>query len=165
MCAQARAVRQGEGMLLSDAKRAVIALVLLSACLLFGGIGLRSLRAQDGHAHRPADAWSQGDAFARALAAGMDKMHKDMMAARPTGNPDVDFLATMIPHHAGAVEMARLVLIHGRDPLVRRLAEEIIAGQQAEIAAMEARLRILRQGADPDPGGYPSLGSTRGPAH
>jgi uncharacterized protein (DUF305 family) len=94
----------------------------------------------------------------------MDKMHKDMMAARPTGNPDVDFLATMIPHHAGAVEMARLVLIHGRDPLVRRLAEEIIAGQQAEIAAMEARLRILRQGADPDPGGYPSLGSTRGPA-
>jgi uncharacterized protein (DUF305 family) len=105
----------------------------------------------------------QGDAFARALAAGMAKMHKDMIAARPTGNPDVDFLATMIPHHAGAVEMARLVLIHGRDPLVRRLAEEIIAGQQAEIAAMEARLQILRKGEDPDPGGYPSLGSTRGP--
>jgi hypothetical protein len=149
-------------MLPSDARRAVIALVLLSAFLLAGGIGLRSVRTQDGHAHRPADA-SQGDAFARALAAGMDKMHKDMMAARPTGNPDVDFLATMIPHHAGAVEMARLVLIHGRDPLVRRLAEEIIAGQQAEIAAMEARLRILRKGEDPDPGGYPSLGSTRGP--
>jgi hypothetical protein len=167
MCAQARAVRQGEGMLLSHASRAVIALVLLPACLLAGGIGLRSLRAQDGHAHHAgaADAWSKGDAFARALAAGMDKMHEDMMAPRPTGNPDVDFLATMIPHHAGAVEMARLVLIHGRDPLVRRLAEEIIAGQQAEIAAMEARLRILRQGADPDPGGYPSLGSTRGPAH
>jgi uncharacterized protein (DUF305 family) len=94
----------------------------------------------------------------------MDTMHKDMMAPRPTGNPDLDFLATIIPHHAGAVEMARLLLIHGRDPLVRRLAEEIIAGQQAEIAAMEARLRILRQGADPHPDGYPSLGGTRGAA-
>jgi hypothetical protein len=164
MCAQARVVRQGEPMLLSHARGAVIALVLLPACLVAGGIGLQSLVAQDSHSHRPPDAWSKDDTFARALAAGMDKMHKDMMAARPTGDPDVDFLATMLPHHAGAVEMARLVLIHGRDPLVRRLAEEIIAGQQAEIAAMEARLRILRQGADPDPGGYPSLGSTRGHA-
>jgi hypothetical protein len=152
-------------MLLSHGRRAVIVLVLLPVCLLAGGVGLRSLRAQDGHAHRPPVPSLQGDGFARALAAAMDKMHKDMTAERPTGNPDVDFLATMVPHHAGAVEMARLVLIHGRDPLVRRLAEEIIAGQQAEIAAMEARLRILRQGADPDPGGYPSLGSTSGPAH
>jgi hypothetical protein len=165
MFARVRADRQGESMLLS-CPRKVIALVLVPACVLGGGIGFRSVRAQDGHAHQAgeANAWSKGDAFARALAAGMDKMHRDMMAARPTGNPDVDFLATMIPHHAGAVEMARLALIHGRDPLVRRLAEEIIAGQQAEIAAMEARLRRLRQGADPAPGGYPSLGSTRGAA-
>jgi uncharacterized protein (DUF305 family) len=92
----------------------------------------------------------------------MDKMHKDMMAPSPAGNADVDFLATMIPHHAGAVEMARLVLIHGKDPLVRHLAEDIIASQQIEIAAMESRLKILRQGADPEPGGYPALGSTRG---
>ena len=151
--------------MLSHARTAVIALVLLPAYLLAGGTALRSPQAQNGHAHQPPDAWSQGDAFGRALAAGMDKMHKDMMAARPTGNPDVDFLATMIPHHAGAVEMARLVLIHGRDPLVRRLAEEIIAGQQAEIVAMGARLRILRHGADSHPGGYPSLGSTRGDPH
>ena len=58
--------------------------------------------------------------------------------------------------------MARLVLIHGRDPLVRRLAEEIIATQQTEIAAMQARLKILKQGTDPSPDGYPALGSTRG---
>jgi uncharacterized protein (DUF305 family) len=149
---------------LNGARAKIIVFVLLPACLFAGGVGVQ---AQDGHAHKAgtADAWSQGDAFARALAAGMEKMHKDMMAATPSGNPDVDFLAAMIPHHAGAVEMARLVLLHGRDPLVRRLAEEIIAGQQAEIAAMEARLRILRQGADPDPGGYPSLGGTRGAAH
>lgn len=92
----------------------------------------------------------------------MDQMHKDMMSPKPTGDADRDFLATMIPHHEGAVEMARLVLIHGKDPLVRRLAEEIIAGQQSEIEAMRARLRILSKGADPSPGGYPSLGGTRG---
>ena len=140
--------------------------VLLAGCFLAAALGLQSAGAQHGHADRQSgivDAWSRGDAFARALGTGMDKMHKDMMASTPTGNPDVDFLATMIPHHAGAVEMAHLVLIHGKDPLVRRLAEEIIAGQQAEIAAMQARLRILQKGADPNPGGYPTLGSTRGP--
>ena len=62
------------------------------------------------------------------------------IASTPTGNADVDFLATMIPHHAGAVEMARLVLYHCTYPLNRRLAEEIIAGQQAEIAARVAAL-------------------------
>jgi uncharacterized protein (DUF305 family) len=95
----------------------------------------------------------------------MDTMHREMMAPGPTGSADVDFLSTMIPHHAGAVEMARLVLLHGKDPLVRRLAEEIIAGQQAEIAAMQARLAILRKGDDPRPDDYPSLGATRGTAN
>jgi uncharacterized protein (DUF305 family) len=120
--------------------------------------------AQQGHAHPTGtpNSSSQGDAFAQALSAAMDKMHKDMMSPMPTGDADRDFLATMIPHHEGAVEMARLVLIHGSDPLVRRLAEEIIAGQQTEIEAMRARLRILSNGADPSPESYPPLGSTRG---
>lgn len=120
--------------------------------------------AEQGHAHHSEapSPWSQGDAFAQALSVAMDQMHKDMMSPKPTSDADRDFLATMIPHHEGAVEMARLVLIHGKDALVRRLAEEIIAGQQSEIVAMRARLRILSNGADPSPGGYPSLGSTRG---
>lgn len=79
-----------------------------------------------------------------------------------TGDPDKDFLAMMIPHHEGAVEMARLVLIHGRDPLVRRLAEDIIASQTTEIGTMKERLSVLRQRPDPEPGGFPSLGGTRG---
>ena len=140
---------------------------LLAGFLLWGSIGSGSAAARDGHGQHSApvaDAGARGDEFARALAAGMANMHRDMTAALPTGNADVDFLAAMIPHHAGAVEMARLVLIHGRDPLVRRLAEEIIASQQVEIAAMQARLKILRQGADPSPGGFPTLGSTRGPS-
>jgi len=145
---------------------AIAASTLLAGYFLSVAIGVQSAGAQHryaGHQAGAVDAWARGDAFARALGAAMDKMHKDMMAPTPTGNADVDFLATMIPHHAGAVEMARLVLIHGKDPLVRRLAEEIIAGQQAEIAAMQARLQILQKGADPNPGSYPTLGSTRGP--
>jgi uncharacterized protein (DUF305 family) len=58
--------------------------------------------------------------------------------------------------------MARLVLIHGKDPLVRRLAEEIISGQQSEIRAMRGRLQMLEQTPLPNAGEYPALGSTRG---
>ena len=95
-------------------------------------VSMSAAVAQQGHVHHAETPtpWSSGDAFAQALATAMDQMHKDMMSSMPTGDADRDFLATMIPHHEGAVEMARLVLIHGKDPLVRRLAEEIIAGRQ-----------------------------------
>ncbi len=101
--------------------------------------------------------------FDAGMRASMATMMRDMEAAPASSDPDKDFLAMMIPHHEGAVEMARLVLLHGRDPLVRRLAEEIIAGQQTEIEAMRARLAILRKGSDSDPGGFPALHGTRGP--
>jgi uncharacterized protein (DUF305 family) len=91
-------------------------------------------------------------------------MMQEMHAAASSGDPDVDFLAMMIPHHEGAVEMARLVLMEGRDPLVRQLADEIIAGQTTEITAMRARLVRLKRGGDMEPDGFPALGSTRGPA-
>ncbi|MEP7367479.1 MAG: DUF305 domain-containing protein, partial [Acidobacteriota bacterium] len=78
--------------------------------------------------------------FAKEMDAGMERMMNDMHAPGYTGNADIDFLAMMIPHHEGAVEMARLVLIHGRDPLTRQLAEEIIAGQVVEIQGMKRRL-------------------------
>jgi uncharacterized protein (DUF305 family) len=100
--------------------------------------------------------------FSRLMSTAMDKMHEEMAAPSQTGDPDRDFLAMMIPHHAGAVEMARLILIYGRDPLVRQLAEGIIAGQQAEIGAMQARLKVLNQGPDPRPGGFPAISGTRG---
>lgn len=109
-----------------------------------------------------AEQWSSAMGFPRSLYEAAMRMHEDMLRSPPTGNADVDFLVQMIPHHEGAVEMARLYLGAGNDPLVRRLAEEIIAGQQAEIAAMKARLVILRKGADPSPGGFPSLGGSRG---
>ena len=93
---------------------------------------------------------------------GMARMMQDMHSPGYTGRPDTDFLAMMIPHHEGAVDMARLVLIHGRDPMVRQIAEEIIASQTVEIAAMRGRMAVLQGGPDPQPGGYPALGAVRG---
>ena len=96
----------------------------------------------------------------------MTQMMQAMHGPGYVGNADVDFLAMMIPHHAGAVDMARLVLQHGRDPATRQLAEEIIAGQTIEIESMTRRLAALRQrpvsGAAPAVE-FPSLGGTRGP--
>ncbi len=101
--------------------------------------------------------------FAAAMHAAMDAMTRAMRAAPMTGDPDRDFLAMMIPHHEGAVEMARLVLIHGRDPATRRLAEDIIASQTVEIAGMKQRLALLGRGSPAEPE-FPALGGTRGPS-
>ena len=99
--------------------------------------------------------------FTAAMHAGMARMMREMHAAPESGSADRDFLAMMIPHHEGAIEMARLVLIHGRDPATRRLAEDIIASQAVEIAGMRQRLALLARGTAE--GEFPDLGGTRGP--
>jgi len=68
------------------------------------------------------------------------KMHSAMDIAF-TGNADVDFVKGMIPHHQGAIDMAKTVLAFGKDPEVRKLAEEVIKAQEGEIALMNEWLK------------------------
>ena len=75
------------------------------------------------------------------------------MALPFTGSPDVDFRMHMIPHHQGAIDMARVALRHAKDPWTRQLAEAVIIEQQREIAEMQAWL--ARHGAMVPPGGQP----------
>lgn len=93
---------------------------------------------QDGHTS-PSESQFQKD-----MADSMKKMHEDMMSAPMTGNPDIDFAAMMIPHHQGAVDMARIQLRYGKDAQLRTLAEEIIKSQEKEIAEMEIRIQQLK---------------------
>ena len=81
------------------------------------------------------DHGASSHAFAEANA----KMHKDMMIEM-TGNADVDFVRGMIPHHQGAIDMAKIELEYGKDPEIRKLAEAVIKAQEAEIAEMNAWL-------------------------
>ncbi|MBU6448441.1 MAG: DUF305 domain-containing protein [Rhodospirillales bacterium] len=78
-----------------------------------------------------------GDAADKALMSGMAKMSHDMANAPETGNADQDFVAMMIPHHAGAISMAEAELRYGHDPYLRHMAQDIITAQNREIAEMK----------------------------
>jgi uncharacterized protein (DUF305 family) len=67
--------------------------------------------------------------------AAMNKMMADM-TIKPTGDVDRDFVAMMVPHHQGAVDMAKVELKYGHNEQLRRLAQEIVVTQQQEISAM-----------------------------
>ena len=115
----------------------------LRQTLLLIGIPLAASFAVAGDAGpHPVAVGSELPADAPYLAENNAAMTKMMtaMAARPTGDADRDFVAMMVPHHQGAIDMAVAILRYGSNERLRRLAQEIIVTQQEEIAAMRLAL-------------------------
>ena len=94
----------------------------------------------EGDAHHPSPASAPSEAsFDRLMAEAMERMGKDMSITH-SSDPDRDFAAMMIPHHQGAIDMAKAELQFGHDPVMRRLAQGIIVQQQQEIDLMRREL-------------------------
>jgi uncharacterized protein (DUF305 family) len=94
--------------------------------------------------HGASGSAATGAEAAQSLHAAHASMDQQMMGVPITGDPDRDFLAMMIPHHQGAIDMARVVIASGKNPEVRKFAEGIIAHQQAEIDQMNRWLQAPR---------------------
>ena len=106
----------------------ITALSIVGALLLRAATGTR-------------DGQSEADANWSELIASMDKMHMAMETVKPSGDTDIDFVRLMLPHHQAAIDMAKTQLQYGKDPQVRRLAQEIITDQQSEIELMKRWLK------------------------
>ncbi|MCV9936958.1 DUF305 domain-containing protein [Boseaceae bacterium BT-24-1] len=117
---------------------------LLAGAALLGTLALGGFavaQSHQGHGSHGTTAPAATDTAAtQAYKAANDKMHKEM-GADFSGDADVDFVRGMIPHHQGAVDMAKIVLAHGKDPELRKLAEGVITEQEKEIAFMREWLK------------------------
>jgi hypothetical protein len=93
----------------------------------------------------------------------MTKMMDDM-SINPTGGVDQDFVAMMVPHHQGAIDMAQAELRYGHNEQLRRIAQEIVVEQQQEIVAMRLALgqTLPAPALAPD---QPTPTATPAPAH
>jgi hypothetical protein len=120
-------------------------------------MGLAGLAMGQGHGHSHSGHGARAGAPPRTPATREFKAaHEQMMrnmAVPYTGDPDLDFRIQMIPHHQGAIDMARVAMRHAKDPWTRQLAEAVIVEQQREIAEMQAWL--ARRGVMVPAGGQP----------
>jgi uncharacterized protein (DUF305 family) len=87
-------------------------------------------------AHQHSGDQSPNDPAWSELQSSMEKMHRAMSSIKASGNSDIDFVKMMIPHHQAAIDMAKTQLLFGKDPQLKRLAQEIITDQQGEIDLM-----------------------------
>ena len=111
-----------------------IVLVAMAMAALF--LMAQSAGAQDMKGMTMKPATSPADkAFAASMKTMMNGMH-----GKTTGKPDADFVLMMIPHHQGAIDMAKVELQYGSDPELRQLATDIVAAQEKEIAQMKTWL-------------------------
>ena len=115
-------------------KTQIVPALALSLALMAG--------ASHGETAAPADTMmmmTAPDGASEATRGFVDAMNKMSMAmaADFTGNADRDFIVGMIPHHQGALDAAKVVLAHGKDPEVRAFAESVIAAQEQEINWMQ----------------------------
>ncbi|MGO4741318.1 DUF305 domain-containing protein [Bosea sp. 2KB_26] len=157
----------------------------LAACAVAAALCLAAppgARAHDqSHGHpgaaaaAPAAVYPREAPFLAENAAAMDKMMAEM-DVKPTGDIDADFVAMMVPHHQGAIDMALAVLRYGKNEQIRRLAQEIIVTQQQEIAAMRLALgqplppsaaaptQVSTKPAEPTPHAHGPSATSHGPA-
>lgn len=110
-----------------------LTLVLMFACLAISPASAQ-MPPMPGMPHEPAPVPGEAPSTT-AFKAATDAMHKNM-AIDYTGNADQDFVAGMISHHQGAIDMAKVELQYGKDPAVKKLARGIIEAQTREIAQM-----------------------------
>jgi uncharacterized protein (DUF305 family) len=120
----------------------------LAGAIALAGCGGAADRSADGNATSTpattATAPAQNDAQ-RAYAGANGRMSGAM--ATIDADPDVAFAQGMIPHHQGAIDMAKVELRYGKDPEMRALAERVVAAQGPEIAQMQAWLKARGKGA------------------
>jgi uncharacterized protein (DUF305 family) len=100
-----------------------------------------AVQARQHDSHSSMNDQSSSDPAWSALNSSMERMHFAMGSVERSGNTDVDFVRLMLPHHQAAIEMAKTHLLFGKDPQIRRLAQEIITDQQLEIQLMQLWLK------------------------
>lgn len=115
-----------------------IRLQLVLPSVLFCALTIQALQ-HDSHPHMGNE--SVADPSWSGLTSSMEKMHVAMAAIGPSGTTDVDFVRLMLPHHRAAIDMAKTQLLYGKDPQMRRLAQEIITDQESEVQLMQLWLK------------------------
>ncbi|WP_392565400.1 DUF305 domain-containing protein [Utexia brackfieldae] len=110
-------------------------LPLLLVLALPVGVMAQPQSAAQSHAQSHSQSQAPTEAE-KAYMRAMDAMHTPMMQGVMNSDPDVAFIKGMIPHHQGAIDMAKIVIQYGKDPAVRQLAEQVIKAQEGEIVWM-----------------------------